>query len=83
MKSPTDKLLFEGPDVNVESYAGQALLHYIRRVEGANGEQSESELDRAFAEEMWYAKGKGLVHLVQKIRGKTSMTWTLITVSKE
>lgn len=82
-KEPTDDLLFDGPDANVEGYAGQVLLHFIRSVEGTKGEESQSELGRAFTEEMWYAKGKGLVHLEQKVGGKTSMTWTLSAVSKE
>ncbi len=83
-EEPTDMLLFDGLDSNVESYAGQALLHFIRSVGGANGEQFGSEyLKCAFTEEMWYANGKGLVRLVQKVGGKTSMTWTLSTVSED
>lgn len=30
---PIDKLVFIGPDANVESYAGQTLLRFIRSVE--------------------------------------------------
>lgn len=84
-KDLTDKLIFDGPDANVEGYAGQTLLRFIRSVGKVKkkGEQSESVLDRAFTEEMWYAKGKGLVRLVQKVGGKVSMTWTLSKVSTD
>lgn len=84
-EKPTDKLLFVGPDTNVEGYAGQALLHFTRSVEGTKGDQYDQyrhEIDRAFTEEMWYAKGKGLVRLVQKVGGNISMTWALSTVSE-
>lgn len=80
---PADKLLFEGIDTNAEGYAGQPLLRFIRSVEGSRDDQSDRILDRAFTEEMWYAKGKGLVRLVQKVEGKTSMTWTLTALSRE
>ncbi len=80
---PTDKLMFDGIDTNAEGYAGQPLLRFTRSVEGSKDDQSDNILDRAFTEEMWYAKGKGLVRLMQKVEGKTSMTWTLTALSRE
>jgi len=80
---PRDNLLYDGPVTNVEGYGEQALLHFIRSVAGNEEEVSDSILGAPFTEEMWYAKNQGLVRLVQKVGGRTSMTWTLTSLTQE
>lgn len=63
----SDMLLFLGLD-------GKEL-HFCRQVSAE--EKSEDVLGSAFTEDLWYAKGKGLVKLQQKINGEVSMTWNL------
>lgn len=70
----SDSTLFTGIDYNAPGYQGSACLHFLRQVEA---DEEPSQLGKSFTEDMWYAKGKGLVLLEQKIEGKTSMTWTL------
>lgn len=53
------------------------MLYFRRTIEG----DGESKLNQTFIEDMWFAKGKGLVKLVQKIDGRISMTWQLKRVS--
>jgi hypothetical protein len=56
-------------DRNVPGYEGQVCYHFVRKF--------RSEDDPTFTEDLWYAKGKGLVRLVQKSAGQTSLTMTL------
>lgn len=78
-KDPIDTLLFEG----VESCQGTPCLHFIRTVKGGEmdprvPDTPESRyLGSGFTEDTWFAKGKGLIGLEQKVNGKTSMTWIL------
>lgn len=80
-KDPTDTLAFVGIEANVAGFADTPVLHYQRTVKAAesSGANSGSILDSGFTEDMWFAKGKGLVLLEQKVDGKTSMIWTLNT----
>ncbi|MFA5009588.1 MAG: hypothetical protein WC534_03395 [Candidatus Paceibacterota bacterium] len=70
----TDSTLFDSVDYNVPGYQGAPCLHFIREVKA---DENPSELGKFFTEDMWYANGKGLIRLEQKIEGKTSMVWTL------
>jgi hypothetical protein len=73
-----DKLLFLGVDSIVPGCGGQACLHFRRNVDAKDVNEYISQ---AFAEDVWFAKGKGLVRLEQKIDGQRSMTWTLESFS--
>lgn len=75
LSEENDSLVFLGP----ERVGDIMCLHFERRVEGSEVDHGEkaSYLDSGFSEDMWYAKGIGLVKLVQKVNGKTTMTWTL------
>ena len=78
-KDPKDKLLFHGVEDQVGFGEHGPLLHFLRSVEAPDKDDAESsELDRAFTEDYWFAKGKGLVRLEQKVEGKRSMVWTLV-----
>lgn len=74
-----EKLAFLGS----ETMPGQAqpMLHFRRVVQAAKKSDAKSspeiEFDREFNEDMWYAKGKGLVRLTQTHPGGLAMTWTL------
>ena len=78
-QDPIDTLLFEG----VESCQGAACLHFVRTVKGGKmdprvPDTPESRyLNNGFTEDTWFAKGRGLISLEQKVNGKTSMTWRL------
>jgi hypothetical protein len=75
-----DQLLYLGLDTNVQD-GGQKCMHFVRLVEpeSRNGLQGHCQLgaEKEFTEDLWFAKGKGLIRLEQKIDGQTSMTWTL------
>lgn len=58
-------------------------LNAMRSMKGTTGVDPDViYFSRGFEDDMWYAKGKGLVRLVQKVGEKTSMTWKLIALSK-
>jgi len=61
-----DRLRFIGYDNNVPEYQGINSMHFMRIV-GAIG----------MTEDVWFAPGKGLIRLEQKVSGRPSMTWTL------
>jgi hypothetical protein len=69
--------------VGAESCNGIPCLHFVRTVEAGKADDrvphsaAADYLDRGFTEDRWFAKGKGLVRLEQKVDGRTSMTWTL------
>jgi len=65
-----DALLFVGFD--------GPYLRFRRTVKSHDESRDPSILDAGFTEDMWYAKGKGLVKLEQKVNGKISMTWKLM-----
>ncbi len=76
---PSDKLLFKGIEKRVAFTKAAPLLHFIRSVDGNIKDRGErSYLDSAFTEDLWFAKGKGLVRLERKVEGQTSMVWTLV-----
>lgn len=79
-----DNLLFTGVDTEVPEYEGTPLIHFVRTVEPAEKEEGEdrSYHEKGFSEDMWFAKGKGLVRLEQKVDGEVSMTWTLMEFSE-
>lgn len=74
-----DMIAFEG----AESCDGVPCLHFVRTVPDEKDDvkapksPSSDYLGRGFTEDCWFAKGKGLVRLEQKVNGRTSMTWTL------
>jgi hypothetical protein len=74
-----DALLFAGPDAQPASCKDSECLRLVRVVKAAERKADEKPgaLDLAFREEMWFARHKGLVHLVQSIGGRMSMRWTL------
>lgn len=74
-----DALLFNGVDTKVSEYEGIPLLNFIRTVEP--GEKNDY-INKGFSEDMWFAKGKGLVRLEQKVDGEVSMTWNLVEFSE-
>ena len=59
-------------DRNVPGHEGKPCLHLIRKIKSGRGDSSPH-----ITEDLWYAPGKGLVRLVQKVEGKVAMTWTL------
>lgn len=81
---PTDKLLFEGIDTQVQYDEGTPCLHFVRQVESAknNTEEAPGDLNQAFTEHLWFAKNKGLVRLEQRRGGKTAMVWRLVQFFK-
>jgi hypothetical protein len=77
---PEEQLLFKGFDYKVPKFEGEALLHFIRYVIVSTDSEEKKKghgEERGFYENLWYAKGKGLVRLEQKIGEETSMVWTL------
>jgi hypothetical protein len=67
-------LIFIEVSNDVSGYIGQPCIHLMRQVSSRLSEHYSKEF---FTEDMWFAKGKGLVRLEQKIEGQKSMTWTL------
>lgn len=84
MAESPDTLLFVGVDTQVPQYEGTPLLHFRRIVESSEKEKGEEHgyLDKGFTEDRWFARGKGLVRLEQKVEEETSMIWTLIQFSR-
>lgn len=77
-KEPKDKLALIGLDTSVPKYKGEALLHFRREVAPDENILQQAEyLNNGFTEDLWFAKGKGLVRLEQKVNGKVSMVWVL------
>jgi hypothetical protein len=77
-ESPLEGLVYVGPDRNVPGYEGEELHRFRRLVEArANSYRSLHYDENAFTEDMWFAKGKGMVRLEQKVLGETTMVWTL------
>lgn len=78
---PQKNIYFEnkGLDSNVPQFVGTKCMHFIKRVmkDDRMNELNVSHTNKEFTEETWFAKGKGLVRLVQKVDGKVSMIWTL------
>ncbi|MCX6761139.1 MAG: hypothetical protein NTZ84_03520 [Candidatus Nealsonbacteria bacterium] len=68
-----ESISYLGVDNNVIGYGGTPCYHFLREVPAAGTDPNF----KAFTEDTWYAKGKGMVRLEQKIDGRTSMVWTL------
>ena len=72
-----DVLFFEGEDGD--------SLHFVRKVEPKKEKNAkpsaEDILGAGFTEDVWFKKGVGLNRLVQKVGGKTTMTWELTSFS--
>jgi hypothetical protein len=58
-------------------YEGTLVLHYQRIVESDEKREATGYLNNGFTEDTWFAEGKGLIRLEQKVDGKVSMIWTL------
>lgn len=72
--NPHDTLTFNG----IEKVPGSDILalHFTRHVNsGLPDDPPDSALTDEFEEHSYFAKGKGLVYLEQRIGGNTSMTW--------
>jgi hypothetical protein len=90
LKDSPDKLLFRGVRANVENFDGNECLYFTRTVDAAKSDRDDlpqradgaDRLSRAFREEMWFARGKGLVRLEQIVDDKPTMTWTLKQILK-
>jgi hypothetical protein len=67
---PAEVRLATAPiDMAVPGYEGQPCLHFVRKF--------GTEEYVTHTEDLWYAKGKGLVRLVQTVEGKTTLEQTL------
>jgi len=80
-KSP-DSLLFIGIEKSPLGHSDS--LHFQRKVEPSEKKPGNDlgDLEKGFTEDTWFARGKGLVYLVQKIDGEISMIWTLTGFSQ-
>jgi len=87
-KSPEELVFLGLDDVEVEN-SRKECLHFTRRVsESQESDESSdprgsSELDRSFQEDYWFARGLGLVRLVQSIDDHQTMVWTLNSFNGE
>ncbi len=79
-----DYLLFTGVDTEIPANEEENVLHFVRIVGSTENEFGfgEDYVFKGFSEDMWFARGKGLVRLEQKVDGEVSMTWTLVEFSK-
>jgi len=82
-QNPSDLLLFKQLDTGVGARHGAPAMHFVRTVaKNSDDDANVGDSNELFTEHMWYAKGKGLVLLKQSINGRTSMTWSLVSVTK-
>jgi len=67
--------------VGMASKNNRQCLHFTRVVEGnadeARLDSSAGDIGRSFTEDMWFAKGVGLIKLEQRVGDSLTMTWTL------
>ena len=80
-----DTLVFMGSEKKEALGENLVCLHFHRIVEGSKkekGDEAASILDKPFTEDTWFALGKGLILLEQKVDKKPSMTWTLTEFKK-
>ncbi len=71
-----DQLLFEGLDDVVGEETN--CLRFLRTVEASEEiDGKATPLAKGFTEQTWFARGKGLVRLVQRVDGVQTMTWKL------
>jgi len=83
-EDPVDALLFLGPDANVPEYQGTECFHFVRTVKADDKRDDKDRVhfQQGFTESTWFARGKGLVRLEQRVNGKTSMLWRLKSFSR-
>jgi len=85
-----DELYFKGVETNLIGYGGISCLHFQRQVALSTIAQKYYNLspqpeEKDFTEDIWFAKGIGLVRLEQMVKNKSSeawepsMTWTLVS----
>ncbi len=79
-RTSNDGLLYNGAYFKVFQNEELQCVHFRRNVASANSEE-QGEYQPGFTEDLWYAEGKGLVRLEQKVAGKPSMIWTLADFS--
>lgn len=88
-KPEREKLIKHGIETNVPGFEGTECLHFQKEMEAFKGGSDElpegrsDELSKGWTEDMWFAKGRGLVRLIQRIDGKTAMAWNLDKFSSE
>ncbi len=84
-EDPVDALLFVGIDADVPEHQGTECFHFVRTVKPAENQAGRDwvHFQQGFSEDTWFARGKGLVRLEQKVNGKTSMVWRLRSFSQD
>jgi hypothetical protein len=86
-QKPRDTLQFLGIDNQIPECKRTTCLHLRRVVPPADlttllkEDPQRGHFEKGFTEDTWFARGKGLVRLEQKIEEKTSMVWTLVQFS--
>ncbi len=80
LRGSGESLRFIGVQKNLSGHEGIECCHFVRTVQP--GERSDSRLNRGFTEDLWFARGKGLVRLVQRVDGVAAMTWSLVSFSR-
>lgn len=86
----SDRLLFTGIE-KVPEEDGAVGLHFVRTVAAQEEEKTKvpgfpdeksGNIGKGFTEDSWFVKDRGLVRREQKVGGKTSMTWKLVSFSE-
>lgn len=80
MAKKEDVLMYEGLDNSLPGCEGQGCIKFVRKITKGSGEYGYT--DNGFIEETYFAKGKGMIYLIQivEIPGggqKVSMVWNL------
>jgi hypothetical protein len=80
MAKTEDVLMYEGLDNSMPECEAQGCMKFARKI--IKGSGAYGYTDNGFIEESYFAKGKGLVYLIQTVElpggdNKVSMTWTL------
>ncbi len=72
-------LTYAGTDTGQVGFEGVSLRHFVRTVpaEKANSGEQSASAEPYIVEDHWLAPRTGLVRLVQRAAGKTTMTWEL------
>jgi hypothetical protein len=70
-----DTLVNLGPDTYPPECRSRPCLHFLRTV--IKGSGAYNYTDSGFTEDRWFAPGKGMVRLEQRVNGIDSMTWIL------
>ncbi len=70
-----ERLIFQGVE--------QGRLHLIRECRSEKSGEAGAYVNKAFREDLWFEKRKGLVILEQSVEGRPSMTWTLTSLTPQ